>query len=477
MTQPTLLSNLSIDISYKDGSLLLECTPARSKEELANLAPRLHHEMVVDSRIRRLRLAGMHYRNLILNLQAEQVPFQDHARDYQNCPTSLQTPITPRPHQSAALQKWGEAQGKGIVVLPTGAGKTVLAVLAMAKVQRSTLIVVPTIDLMNQWYEVLQSFFQVEVGRLGGGEREIKDFTVSTYDSAARCSDLLGAKFGFLVIDECHHLPAPHYQTIAQNCIAPFRLGLTATLERADGGEALIAELLGEVVYRGEIHKMTASVLAPYDVITIPVELTPTEREEYTAARERYLTFVRTKRIRMSAPGGWNQFLFQTSLTATGREAFRAYRTQKKLAQAASAKLEKLWDLLVEHANDATIIFTEDNTMAYKIARTMCLAALTHRTKAKERKQLLELFRAGTLKTLVTSKVLNEGVDVPTARVGIVVSGNATVREHVQRLGRILRHSPGKRAVMYELIAADTNEQDVNQRRRQHNAYERPTQI
>ena len=96
----------------------------------------------------------------------------------------------------------------------------------------------------------------------------------------------------------------------------------------------------------------------------------------------------------------------------------------------------------------------------------------SNKTKAKERKKLLDAFRSGLLKTLVTSRVLNEGVDVPEARIGVVFSGTGAVREHVQRLGRILRNTPGKRATLYELVTADTNEQNVNERRRQHHAYQ-----
>ena len=117
------------------------------------------------------------------------------------------------------------------------------------------------------------------------------------------------------------------------------------------------------------------------------------------------------------------------------------------------------------------IIFTDNNQLAYRIGEVFTLAVLTHKTKPKERKLLLDSFRSRELRILVTSKVLNEGVDVPEASVAVVVSGSGAVREHVQRLGRVLRQSPGKRATLYELIAADTSEKYVHQRRRKHDAY------
>ena len=136
-------------------------------------------------------------------------------------------------------------------------------------------------------------------------------------------------------------------------------------------------------------------------------------------------------------------------------------------------KEEAIWNLLQQHRGDLILIFTQDNDMAYRLGRRFLLPVLTHQTKVKERKAFLDAFRAGDYRILVTSKVLNEGVDVPEANVAIVVSGSGSIREHVQRLGRVLRARPGKRATLYELIARDTGEYYINERRRQHRAYER----
>ena len=140
----------------------------------------------------------------------------------------------------------------------------------------------------------------------------------------------------------------------------------------------------------------------------------------------------------------------------------------------APAKLAAIWDLLQRHRGDRIIIFTQDNEMAYNIGKRFLLPVLTHHTKLKEREAFLNAFRNGEYPVLVTSKVLNEGVDVPEANVGIVVSGSGSVREHVQRLGRLLRAQPGKRAMLYELIAKGTGEHFTNKRRRQHHAYRKP---
>ena len=114
---------------------------------------------------------------------------------------------TPHPHQAEAFDAWQSNQYRGVVVLPTGSGKSLLALMGIAEVGRSTLVVAPTIDLMNQWYDLLKDAFSCDIGILGGGYHELEDLTVTTYDSAYMHMDRYGNRFGFLVFDEVHHLP------------------------------------------------------------------------------------------------------------------------------------------------------------------------------------------------------------------------------------------------------------------------------
>ena len=134
--------------------------------------------------------------------------------------------------------------------------------------------------------------------------------------------------------------------------------------------------------------------------------------------------------------------------------------------------MERLFDLLERHREAPVLIFTNDNESVWQISERALVPSITHETKVKERKEILERFNDGAYGTIVTSKVLNEGVDVPRARVAIVMSGSGSVREHVQRLGRILRRWEGERAVLYELITTDTVETHVSRRRREHDAYD-----
>jgi superfamily II DNA or RNA helicase len=149
-----------------------------------------------------------------------------------------------------------------------------------------------------------------------------------------------------------------------------------------------------------------------------------------------------------------------------------AYQRQRRLAFTAPSKLEYVEHLLHTHRRDKAILFTQDNATAYAIARRFLVPVITHQTKVTERSEILEGLADGTYSAIVTSKVLNEGVDVPEANVAIIVSGSGSVREHVQRLGRVLRKKKdGTRAVLYELVAADTSEAYVSDRRRAHSAY------
>lgn len=406
-------------------------------------------------------------------LRHHQLPYQDQARQFEPCDLPLATTITPRSFQQQAMEAWLQAGSRGVVTLPTGAGKTILALMLITQVRRPTLIHVPTLDLMQQWHQVLRHHFDRPIGLLGGGQHDLQTITVATYDSALLQVAHQGNRFGFLVFDECHHLLGEQYQYTALAAIAPFRLGLTATPEQRPDRMQLSDQLCGPVCFQAHIDELEGKTLAPYQVRTLEVEMEVQEWEEYQQARQCYLEFVKAEGIDFRHPKGWNTFLWKSSRSPQGRLAFKAYLRQKQLSQASRSKEQWIWQLLKQHAGDRIIIFTQDNAMAYRLGSRFFLPVLTHHTKLKEREAFLQGFRQGDYSILVTSKVLNEGVDVPEANVAIVVSGSGSIREHVQRLGRILRAQPDKQAYLYELVSKDTGEYYVNQRRRQHRAYQR----
>jgi superfamily II DNA or RNA helicase len=426
-----------------------------------------------DRRSRTHRAPALAYADLVRALTRAKVPFEDRARAYEELGVGLQLERTARPFQTEALHAWTQGGSRGVVVLPTGSGKSHLAVMAIGARRRSALVVAPTLDLVSQWYDLLRASFGVPVGVVGGGEYDVQPLTVATYDSAYLHMDDMGARFGMLVFDECHHLPSASYALAARLSLAPYRLGLTATYERADGREGALDALIGPVVYQKDIVELSGEYLAEYETVRLHVELSAEEREEYAAERAIYVGFLRESGIRMGDPRGWQDFIIRASRTDAGRRALRAYRRQRDLAFSAPAKLDALERLLALHREDRTLIFTQDNAMAYGISRRFLVPAITHQTKVRERSGILERFSQGEYRVVVTSKVLNEGVDVPEANVAVVISGSGSVREHVQRLGRILRRRDGKRAVLYELVSKGTSETATSERRREHAAYRR----
>ncbi len=396
----------------------------------------------------------------------------DEAKDYEKTPWPFRVARPAFPHQTEGLDAWWKAGGRGVVVLPTGTGKTHLANLAIHKAGRPSLVVTPTIDLLNQWYDELTLAFGVEVGMLGGGSYDIKPLTVTTYDSAYQNVERLGNRFGLIVYDECHHLPSPTVAASALGSIAPWRLGLTATPERADNAHERLDHLIGPIVYRREITQLRGQFLADYRVESLFVNLTDEERLKYESMRETYRTFLSNSGIDMRRPGGWGQFLFQAHRSVEGRQAYLAYREQRALALAAPAKLRCWPGCWRRHNGDRVLIFTHDNATVYTIARQFLVPVITHQTKAKERRDVLLKFNSGDYPIVATSRVLNEGVNVPEANVAVILSGSGSVREHVQRLGRILRKSGDKEATLYEVVTRGTVEEFTSNRRRQHAAYD-----
>jgi superfamily II DNA or RNA helicase len=456
MTAPVLLD-------FSEGTLEL-----RGRERSSEALPGFRW----DERTRCFRAPALAYAEAVLALRRANVEYDDRARKYVELEPRLVTHREPRPFQSEALEAFRRAGGRGVVVLPTGAGKSHVAVLAIDDRRRSALVVVPTLDLVRQWYDLLRTSFATSVGIVGGGSHDLKPLTVTTYDSAYLHMQHFGARFGLVIFDECHHLPGETYQVAAELCLAPFRLGLTATPERPDGRESELTRLIGPVVYRRDIVELAGEYLAEYETVHLDVELGSDERAEYDAERKIYLDFLRASGVRMNSPAAWNQFVMRASGSAAGLRALKAYRRQRELALAAAQKLEHLERLLALHRKDRVLVFTQDNATAYAVARRFLLPIITHQTKVRERSEILERFADGRYGAVVTSKVLNEGVDVPDANVAVVISGSGSVREHVQRLGRVLRRRDGKQAILYELVSAGTGEARTSERRRAHSAYQ-----
>jgi superfamily II DNA or RNA helicase len=404
---------------------------------------------------------------------------------------TLQDQREPHAYQTEALQSWLDASCWGSIVLPTGAGKTFLAIQAITACAVSTLVIVPTLDLLHQWYARLENSLGMPIGVWSGQEKRLEPITVTTYPSAWGHAETLGNQFKLLVFDETHHLPAPSWHEIALICAAPYRLGLTATYPETNFKEeveksvsteknplaswsysphdpvALLDELVGPVLYRKQIDDLTGEQLAEYRTERIRIDLTPEERATYDTAYGTYTGYIREARLREQYGGvWWDELTRRSAYEAEARRAKVAELKLKEIVHQAHGKLVVLDRLLREHRDQQMLIFTAHNRFAYQIARRHLIPIITHQTQAAERKAILEGFQAGHYRAIVTSRVLNEGVDVPEAKVAVVLGGSASAREYIQRLGRVLRKRGNAQAVLYEIIARKTVDERIAQRRR-----------
>lgn len=360
-------------------------------------------------------------------------------------------------------------------MLPTGAGKTILGIKSIETINSAALVVVPTLDLMHQWTEVLSSHItNTSIGNLGGGSEEIEAITVATYDSAYIRAPSLGNRFFFVIFDEVHHLAAPGYRSIAEQLAAPYRLGLTATIEREDKLHLDFPKLVGGgVVF--EIHPTELAKskhLASYEIRRMHVELTSQEQCEYQKNFGAYQLCLKKLGIRMNYHGSFRRLIMMSTKNKIARDALLARNRAMDIALNSKSKLELLRNILAENTGVKTIIFTQHNSLVYSISNEFLIPAITHRTDKLERKDVLSGFKDGRYLAIVTSKVLDEGVDVPDAKLGIIVSGTGSGREYIQRLGRLLRpklastDGVDQKAKLIEIISSNTRETGTSERRK-----------
>lgn len=397
-------------------------------------------------------------------LAARDLRFEDRAGPTDRHTGSLVCPEL-RPYQQAALESWQLAGRRGWVALPTGSGKTRVALAAIATTRVPTLCLVPTRILLEQWCGELSRAFEVPVGCYGDGERRQETVTVATFESAYRHMARIGNAFALLVVDELHHFGTGIREEALEMSSACMRLGLTATPPQGGAATLRLERLVGPLVYQLAIADLRGTFLADFDVLTLTLALSEDERAAYEAEMVRFRPACRWF-FRDHPLGSWADFMRACRRTPQGRESLDAWFRSRRLLALTEAKGQALGTLLARHRDSRILVFTSDNETAYRIAREHLIMPLTCDISRKERVEVLQHFRQGTLRALVSARVLNEGLDVPDADVAVIVGGAHGEREHIQRVGRLLRPLPGKRATIYELVAAATSEVGQAQRRR-----------
>ncbi len=343
-----------------------------------------------------------------------------------------------RGYQREAIDLFDKS-GAGVVVLPCGAGKTVVGIGAMVEGQSSTLILVTNSVSARQWRDEIiarTTLTADEIGEYSGEKKEIKPVTIATYHiltakrrgSFAHLPLLDANNWGLIIYDEVHLLPAPVFKLTA-DLQARRRLGLTATLVREDGKEGDVFSLIGPKRFDAPWKEIEAQgFIAPARCVEVRVLLESDERMDYAVANE--------------------------------RQRFR-------IAATSPAKRPIISRLIAQHPDDQILVIAQYLDQIDDVSDTLGLPTITGATPVDEREVLYDKFRTGEIRVLLVSKVANFSVDLPDASVAIQISGSFGSRqEEAQRLGRILRpKSDGRSAVFYTVVARDTVEQDFAQNR------------
>lgn len=444
---------MDVRLTFDDGTITIE-----GDDQITETIPYTEY----DERTGSVRSLAFRYGAIINHLNTVDGECQDAVLDLVPCPP-LAADIDLRPYQREALDQWF-TEKQGAVVLPTGAGKTYVGMQAIDAVDAPTIVVVPTLDLVDQWTEELQAF-DITIGEYTGREKRLEPITVSTYDSAYAHAESLGNRFKLIVFDEVHHLAAEGYRQIAEFFASPYRLGLTATYEREDEQHEALTELLGGKVYEIETEELTGEYLAEYTVERITVDLTPDERQRYDEHVETFRNYLRSTNITMRGPDDFQKVVLRSGSDPQAWKAVRSRNEARQIAYSSGAKLDECATLLDRHRDDRIIIFTRHNDLVHAVADRFFIPPITHKTPKDERRRTLRRFKNDDYGAIVSSQVLDEGVDVPDANVGIILSGTGSSREYRQRLGRILRPS-GETARLYELVSSGTGEIRTSTRRK-----------
>jgi len=370
-----------------------------------------------------------------------------------------------RDYQREAIDRWSANNCRGVIALPTGSGKTVIGIAGLCRLSERTLIVTYTKEQLMQWREALLRFTNISHNLIGlyySEEKRIAPITLTTYQTAYKNISKLMHHFTFLLIDEVHHLPAEKFKRIALNTPAPFRMGLSATPYREDGKHTVLFPLMGGVVYYKTPSELAErGYLAPYEVITVYVKLTPEERKKYIELIKKYRSLVGSAKfddVLKAAKNGDERAL----------EALKLHTSIKLLVQKSKSKIEKTKEIIMHELErgNKVIVFAHYVDLAEEIAKSVGGLLLTGNIDDQKRVNILNKFKHMKGGVLVVTTVGDEGLDIPDASVGILVAGTGSRRQFIQRLGRLLRPKEGKQAVLYEIIVKGTSEEIQSRKRK-----------
>lgn len=361
-------------------------------------------------------------------------------------------------HQRKAFLAWKNAKCRGIVCLPTGTGKTILACRAIAELSLTTLVVVPTLVLLNQWRQVLTTVFGAPIGFIGDSHFELQTVTVITLASARIHAGRIGKIFGFVVFDEAHHLADQSLECVAKLLAAPSVLGLTATLPEDEERQRALCQILGPVVHRAGLKELVGRVLSDYSHFLVGCRLENDDLARFTCLRKIY-----EDEVRHQFAGSIEKDPLRIKKTLMrserGRKALLAKSKAMAVMGCSSVKHAAISVLLRRNRGRRTLLFAASTEAAYALSARFLVPAITSEISKEEREFYLKHFMTGELPVIATCRVLNEGYDLPDAEIAILVSGSQGRSERVQRIGRVLRKREGKVARIFELVSLGTPEE------------------
>jgi len=447
------LSSRSVILEYQKGTIVV-----KGLDSLPFTTP--------DSRTNYLYSNGINYKKITEYLNGKNIKYDDRVLDLLPLNDLPKIKVKLRDYQLEAIENWC-LEKMGSIVLPTGAGKTIIGLKIIEIVNSPTLIIVPTLDLIKQWTKILSRNFDIEIGNIGGGIENIQPITVSTYDSAYIKAAWIGNKFLLIVFDEVHHLPAPSYRLIAETFVAPYRLGLTATIEREDHLEQDFPYLIGKSTFQITAKELAENkYLANYIIERKKTFMSSEEYLKYKESMTIYYTCLKKIGLNMNSNNAFKRLIMMSTNNTMARRALVARNNAIDIALNSRSKINEIRKILGENKDIKTIIFTQHNKLVYEISNDFLIPFITHKSSKEEREDVLTGFKDGRYKAIVTSKVLDEGIDVPDAQLGILVSGTGSSREFIQRLGRLLRpKNDNNEARLIEIISSGTSETVTSERR------------
>lgn len=420
-----------------------------------------------DSKRKIFKIRPIYYFDLLEVLKNKNVKIIDRTNLKESIPLgfNVNLKVKLRPYQEEAVKRWA-IRKRGIIALPTGAGKTIIALAIIAKLRERTLIVTYTKDQMMQWKDMIHKYTNITIDKVGlyySDVKKIAPITITTYQTAYRHVHKLAPFFSLLIIDEVHHLPAEKFRYIALNMYARHRLGLSATVVREDGKHEELFPLMGGIVYWKSANELVEEgYLATYRIEQVYVTLTTEEKKKLRELLKLYRSFARGR--------DFQELLKYAKIgDEDAQRALSIHSRIRLLIHMAENKIKAIKEIVDRELkrDSKIIIFTQYVEQAKRLAKELNALLLTGELDAKERSTILEKFRRSNKGVLVVTTVGDEGLDIPDANVGIIAAGTGSRRQFIQRLGRLLRRKDDKsEVVLYEIIVKGTSEEIQSRKRK-----------